>query len=71
MRGVLCEVALSLVSTSQRRFPAVEGGGKARSFVELQLLKQQNGAGIPAKHRGGKGNWRMGRGDPRRAGEEK
>lgn len=58
-------------STSQRWFPTVKGGGKARSFVELQLLKKQNGVGIPAKRRGGKGNWRMGRGEPQRAREEK
>lgn len=70
-RGVLREVVFSLGSTSRRRFPTVKGGGKARSFVELQLLKQQNGAGIPAKHRRGNGNWRMGRGEPRRAGEGK
>lgn len=65
------EVALVLASTGHRRSPLPRAGGNAASAVELQLLKEQNGAGIPAKHRGGKGNWRMGRGEPRRAGEEK
>lgn len=49
-----------LATAANAGFPLSRAGGKARSFVELQLLKLQNGAGIPAKRRGRKGNWRMG-----------
>lgn len=71
MRGALCVVALSLVSTSQRRSPAVQGGGEGKKFCQAAAIETAEWSRIPAKHRRGKGNWRMGRGEPRRAGEEK
>lgn len=55
-------VTFSLGSTLRQQIPTVRGGQKARSFMELQLLKGQKGVGIPAKHRveKGTGGWEEG-----------
>lgn len=51
--------------------PYCQGWAKSKKFHGAPAIERAEGSGDPCQAQGGKGNGRMGRGEPQRAGEEK